>query len=66
MVCVFFGKQINYENLTIACQYVDSGVSYMGTHPDVRCPMKNDTYIPDCGQKQAKNLKLSQVILVSI
>ena len=48
-VVVGFDLQLNYENLSIACQYVDEGVPYMATHPDVRCPMKNGKYIPDCG-----------------
>lgn len=48
-VVVGFDLQLNYENLCIACQYVDEGVPYMATHPDVRCPMKNGKYIPDCG-----------------
>lgn len=46
---VGFDLQLNYDNLVIACQYVDSGVPYIATHPDVRCPMKNGRYIPDCG-----------------
>lgn len=48
-VVVGFDTQLNYENLSAACQYVDTGVPYVATHPDVRCPLEGGKYIPDCG-----------------
>lgn len=48
-VLVGFDLTLNYENLAAACQYVDSGVPYVATHPDVRCPLEGGKYLPDCG-----------------
>ncbi len=48
-VVVGFDTGLDYEKLTIACQHIDSGVPYVATHPDVRCPLEGGLYIPDCG-----------------
>ncbi|MDR2007143.1 MAG: HAD-IIA family hydrolase [Acidaminococcales bacterium] len=48
-VVVGFDTGLNYKNLVIACQYVDGGAPYIATHPDVRCPLEDGRYIPDCG-----------------
>ncbi len=48
-VVVGFDMSLNYENLTIACRLIDRGVPYVATHPDVRCPIENGEFIPDCG-----------------
>ncbi len=48
-VVVGFDMELNYENLTIACRLIDRGVPYVATHPDVRCPIEGEEFIPDCG-----------------
>jgi HAD superfamily hydrolase (TIGR01450 family) len=48
-VVVGFDTGLNYQDLSAACQYVDSGVPYVATHPDTRCPLDGGRYIPDCG-----------------
>lgn len=48
-VVVGFDMSLNYETLTIACRLIDRGVPYVATHPDVRCPIENGEFIPDCG-----------------
>lgn len=48
-VVIGFDTGLNYAGLSQACQYVDAGVPYIATHPDVRCPLEGGKYIPDCG-----------------
>ena len=48
-VVVGFDTGLDFERLSIACQYVDEGIPYVATHPDVRCPLEGGKYIPDCG-----------------
>ena len=48
-VVVGFDLTLNYETLSTACQYIDQGIPYVATHPDVRCPLEGKLYIPDCG-----------------
>ena len=48
-VVVGFDTGLNYQNLSKATQYVDAGVPYVASHPDVRCPVEGGRFIPDCG-----------------
>lgn len=49
VVIVGFDTTLNYEKLDKACHYIRNGAIYYGVNPDWNCPMKNKTYIPDCG-----------------
>lgn len=44
-----FDRTLNYEKLAVACRWIDRGVPYIATHPDVRCPIEDGEYLPDCG-----------------
>lgn len=48
-VVVGFDMSLAYENLAKACRFIDKGVPYIATHPDVRCPIEAGEFIPDCG-----------------
>ncbi len=52
-VVVGFDITLSYDSLAMACQYIDAGVPYMATHPDVRCPLEGGKYLPDCGSMVA-------------
>ncbi|HIU64139.1 MAG TPA: HAD-IIA family hydrolase [Candidatus Avacidaminococcus intestinavium] len=44
-----FDMTLNYESLATACRWIDKGVPYLATHPDVRCPIEGGEFLPDCG-----------------
>ena len=48
-VILGFDMTLAYDNLSTACRLIDKGVPYIATHPDVRCPIENGEFIPDCG-----------------
>ena len=48
-VILGFDMSLAYDNLATACRLIDKGVPYIATHPDVRCPIENGEFIPDCG-----------------
>ena len=48
-VILGFDMTLAYDNLSTACRLIDQGVPYIATHPDVRCPIENGEFIPDCG-----------------
>jgi NagD protein len=48
-VAVGFDMSLDYEKLSNACRYIDKGVPYVATHPDIRCPIAGGEFIPDCG-----------------
>ncbi len=48
-VVVGFDTELDYQDLTYACQYIDQKIPYLATHPDVRCPVEGGRYVPDCG-----------------
>lgn len=49
LVVVGFDMTLTYEKLAIACRLIDRGVPYVATHPDVRCPIENNEFLPDTG-----------------
>ena len=48
-VILGFDMTLAYDNLSTACRLIDTGIPYIATHPDVRCPIENGEFIPDCG-----------------
>lgn len=48
-VVVGFDTELNYEKLRIASKYIEDGVQFIATNPDLRCPIEDGRYIPDCG-----------------
>lgn len=48
-VVVGFDTELNYEKLKNACKYLEDGIDFLATNPDLRCPIEGNRYIPDCG-----------------
>lgn len=48
-VVVGFDTELNYEKIRGACHYVSRHVPYLATNCDMRCPVKERCFIPDCG-----------------
>lgn len=48
-VLLGFDTELNYEKIRGACYYISRGYKYLGTNCDLKCPIGNDKYIPDCG-----------------
>lgn len=48
IVVLAFDMTLTYEKLEKACTYIRNGATYLATHPDINCPVK-DGFIPDCG-----------------
>ncbi len=49
IVVVGFDRELNYQKLEKACEYLDNGATFLATNIDYVCPIKNKRYIPDCG-----------------
>ena len=48
MVVVGFDTSLDYLKLSVACDLVRSGLTYVTTHPDYNCPTETG-FIPDAG-----------------
>lgn len=48
-VLLGFDTELNYEKLIGGCYYISRGYQYIATNCDLRCPVKDNKYIPDCG-----------------
>lgn len=48
-VLVGFDTELTYAKVEGACYYVSRGYRYIATNCDMRCPIKENKYIPDCG-----------------
>ncbi len=44
-----FDRELNYQKLEKACQFLCDGAIFIATNPDYVCPIANKRYIPDCG-----------------
>lgn len=44
-----FDRELNYEKLEKACDFLDHGAIFLATNCDLVCPIKDHRYIPDCG-----------------
>lgn len=48
-VLLGFDTELNYEKVRGACYYISRGYKYIATNCDLKCPIGDDKYIPDCG-----------------
>lgn len=48
-VLLGFDTELTYAKIEGACFYVSRGYKYIATNCDMRCPIKDNKYIPDCG-----------------
>ena len=48
-VLLGFDTELNYEKVRGASYYVSRGYPYIGTNCDLKCPVLDNKYIPDCG-----------------
>jgi len=48
IVVTSFDTTLNYEKLTVACDFIRYGAEYLCTHPDYNCPTETG-FIPDSG-----------------
>lgn len=48
-VLIGFDTELTYAKLVGACYYVSRGYNYLATNCDLRCPVLNNKFIPDCG-----------------
>ncbi len=48
IVVTSFDTTLNYEKLTIACDFIRNGAEFLCTHPDYNCPTETG-FIPDSG-----------------
>lgn len=48
-VLLGFDTELNYEKVRGACYYVSRSYPYIATNCDLRCPVLDNKFIPDCG-----------------
>jgi NagD protein len=48
-VVVGFDTTLTYQKVDTACDYIRSGIPWVGANPDFVCPMADDKVLPDCG-----------------
>jgi len=48
-VIVGFDTTLNYENLCRAAYWIEQGLPFIATHPDLICPTDEPTVLVDCG-----------------
>lgn len=48
-VLLGFDTELNYEKVRGACYYVSRGFPYIATNCDLKCPVLDNKFIPDCG-----------------
>lgn len=48
-VLLGFDTELNYEKVRGACYYVSRGYPFIGTNCDLKCPVLDNKFIPDCG-----------------
>ncbi len=49
-VCLLgYDTELTYTKLAGACFHISNGVDYIATNCDLRCPVKDNKFIPDCG-----------------
>ena len=49
VVVIGFDRELNYQKLEKACEFIDKGAIFLATNIDYVCPIKDHRYIPDCG-----------------
>lgn len=48
-VLLGFDTELNYDKILGACYYVSRGYAYIATNCDLKCPVLENKFIPDCG-----------------
>lgn len=48
-VVLGFDTELNYEKIRGACFYVSRNYPYLATNCDLKCPILDNKFIPDCG-----------------
>ena len=48
-VVMGYDTELNYEKITGGCHYISQGYKYIATNCDLKCPMRDNKYLPDCG-----------------
>ncbi|WP_298074042.1 HAD-IIA family hydrolase [uncultured Bacteroides sp.] len=48
-VVLGFDTELTYEKIVGGCYYVSRGYPYIATNCDLKCPIKGNRFIPDCG-----------------
>lgn len=48
-VVLGFDTTLTYEKIWIACDYINAGVEFVATHPDLNCPLEGGKKMPDTG-----------------
>lgn len=49
LVILGFDTELNYEKIKVVCEILDKGCEYVATNCDLKCPVKEGRFIPDCG-----------------
>lgn len=49
IVVVGYDRELTYQKLIKACEFLDNGAIFLATNPDLVYPLKNKRYLPDCG-----------------
>ncbi len=49
IVLIGFDRELTYQKLEKACEFLDNGAIFLATNTDYVCPIKDGRYIPDCG-----------------
>lgn len=49
IVLVGYDTELTYEKLEKACYHLSRGKKFIATNIDLRCPVKDNKFIPDCG-----------------
>ena len=57
-VLLGFDTELNYEKVRGACYYVSRNFPYIATNCDLKCPVLDNKFIPDCGA-MAKLIELA-------
>lgn len=49
-ICLLgYDTELTYSKLEGICFHISNGADYIATNCDLRCPVKNNRFIPDCG-----------------
>ena len=48
LVIIAYDTELTYEKLTKTCTFIQKGIPYLATHPDINCPTSTG-FIPDVG-----------------
>lgn len=49
VVVLRFDRELTYEKLEKACEFIDNGATFLATNCDLVCPIAGGRYVPDCG-----------------